>query len=67
LVNPKKVSLRKVVEAIEGRVATAGCLIHGAKPCPWAKKCPHRRVMGEIKAKIEKILDEYSLEEMGRM
>ncbi|HBD02497.1 TPA: hypothetical protein DD448_03650 [Candidatus Collierbacteria bacterium] len=64
--NPQKISLRKVVEAIEGKLATTGCLVHGARPCPLAKTCPHRRMMGAITEKIEKILDEYSLDEMGR-
>lgn len=62
----KKVTLRQVVEAIEGNVATVTCLVHGAKKCPLADRCPHRAVMVELTDKIGHILEGYSLSELGK-
>lgn len=62
--DPKKVNLKQVVEAIEGEVATASCLVHGAKKCPLADKCPHRQVMIKLTEQIGEILAGYSLTDL---
>ncbi len=61
-----KVNLRQVVEAVEGNVATVSCLVHGAKKCPLADKCPHRKIMVELTEKIGNILDQYKLADLGK-
>jgi len=61
IANPEKVTLKQVVEAMEGQVATAGCLLHGAKKCPLAATCPHKGVMGKLTEELGKILDNYRL------
>ena len=36
--DPNHVTLKEVVEAIDGQVATTSCMIHGSKRCPLADK-----------------------------
>lgn len=60
-----KISLKQVVEAIEGEVATSACLIHGSKKCLLADKCPHRGMMVKLTAEIGSVLSSYSLSEFG--
>jgi len=64
--DPNKVTLRSVVEAIEGNVATVSCLVHGAKKCPLADKCPHLRVMIDLTTKLSRVLDGYKLSDLGK-
>lgn len=61
VVDPEKVNLKQVVEAMEGEVATAGCLIHGSKKCPLEKNCPHRGVMARLTDQIGELLANYRL------
>lgn len=61
IVDPEKVNLKQVVEAMEGEVATAECLIHGTKKCPLEKSCPHRGVMGKLTEQIGELLANYRL------
>lgn len=61
IADPGKVTLKQVVEALEGKVATAGCLIHGAKKCPLEKSCPHRGVMTKLTEELGSILSGYKL------
>ena len=63
--DPKDITLREVVEAIEGPVATAGCLVHGNKKCPLADKCPHKTMMERITGEIGDILGKYKLSQFG--
>jgi Rrf2 family protein len=58
---PSKVTLKEVVEAIDGNVATATCLVHGSKKCPLADKCPHKTMMGKLTEEIGAILEKYNL------
>lgn len=60
-----QVTLKQVVEAIEGQVATSTCLIHGAKKCPLADKCPHRGLMEKLTEEIGDILGRYKLSDFG--
>ena len=66
LKDPSTVTLKEVVEAIEGQVATASCLVHGAKKCPLADKCPHLNMMSKLTVEIGEILGKYKLSEFGK-
>lgn len=59
--NPKDITLKQVVEAVDGQVATAGCMVHGAKKCPLAEHCPHRSMMQKLTEEIGSILEKYKL------
>lgn len=63
---PSQVSLKEVVEAIDGEVATASCLLHGAKKCPLAEQCPHRNMMGKLTEEISSILLKYKLADFSK-
>lgn len=64
--DPSQISLKEVVEAIDGEVVTASCLIHGAKKCPLADKCPHRNMMSKLTEEIGSILSKYRLADFGQ-
>lgn len=64
--DPATITLKDVVEAIDGEVATASCLVHGAKPCPLADKCPHKSMMGRLTDEINGILVKYKLTDFGK-
>ncbi len=61
--DPGSVTLKQVVEAVDGELATAGCLVHGTKKCPLADHCPHRKMMGKLTEEIGAILTKYRLSE----
>lgn len=63
--DPSTVTLKDVVEAIDGELATAGCLIHGAKKCPLADRCPHRTMMVKLTEEIGGMLSKYKLTDFG--
>ncbi len=62
---PAKVSLKQVVEATEGELATVSCLAHGAKRCPLQDRCPHRKIMVKLTAQLGEVLSEYKLSDLG--
>lgn len=62
----EKITLQNVVEAIEGEVATASCLVHGAKKCPLAEMCPHRGMMRKLTDEINDLLKKYHLSEFAK-
>ena len=64
--DPSQVTLKEVVEAIDGQVATASCLVHGAKKCPLADRCPHRNMMSKLTEEISGILSKYRLADFGK-
>lgn len=64
--DPSTISLKQVVEAIDGEVATAGCLIHGTKKCPLAEKCPHKTMMVRLTQEIGEILSKYKLTDFNK-
>lgn len=66
VLNPAKVSLREVVEAIDGSIATASCLVHGAKQCPLADRCPHKSMMSKLTEELANILSKYKLADFGK-
>lgn len=63
---PASVTLKDVVTAVEGEVATATCLVHGAKKCPLAEMCPHRGMMSKLTDEINDILGKYPLSEFAK-
>lgn len=63
---PEQISLKEVVEAVDGQVATASCLIHGTKKCPIADHCPHRVMMEKLTDEIGNILSKYKLADFGK-
>lgn len=62
--DPKTISLRKVVEALEGKVATASC-VHGIK-CPMYDKCPHRILMSVISKELSDVLERHTVADLAR-
>lgn len=63
---PTDITLKQVVEAVDGQVSTAGCLVHGAKKCPLADHCPHRVMMEKLTEEIGSILSKYKLADFGK-
>ncbi|MFH2085938.1 MAG: Rrf2 family transcriptional regulator [bacterium] len=63
--DPSKVTLKEVVEAIEGQVATTACLLHDAKKCPMENTCPHRQMMGRLTEEMGELLSKYKLSDFG--
>lgn len=60
--DPKTTSLKKVVEALEGKISTAEC-VHGVE-CPFADKCPQKDMMVMLTRDIENVLDKYSISDL---
>ena len=63
--DPTHVTLKEVVEAIDGQVATTSCMIHGSKRCPLADHCPHKIMMVRLTDEINEILSKYKLTDFG--
>lgn len=61
---PSKISILRVVEALEGNVATVACLVHGARKCPLADHCPHLNLMKDLTTKMSAVLEQYSLKDL---
>lgn len=62
---PSSINLKEIVEAVDGEIVTASCLVHGAKKCPLADRCPHRTMMSKITGEIGSILLKYKLSEFS--
>jgi len=62
---PERVTLKKLVEVLEGKVATTACVAHGMK-CPMADKCPHRLVMKRLSDELEGVLDRYTISDLSK-
>ncbi len=63
--DPDEITLKDVVEAIEGKIVTATCFVHGAKRCPLADKCPHKSMMSRLNEEINTMLAKYKLADFG--
>lgn len=61
--NPKKTTLKRVVEALEGKVGTASCVVHGYL-CPLADKCPNKRIMEVLTEDLSAVLDKYTISDL---
>lgn len=64
--DPNAITLKQVVEAVDGQVATASCLVHGAKKRPLADHCPHRTMMGRLTEEIGNLLTNYKLSDFAK-
>jgi Rrf2 family protein len=64
--DPDTITLKEVVEAVDGQIVTASCLVHGAKKCPLADKCPHKSIMVKLTDEISSLLAKYKLSEFGK-
>lgn len=64
--DPVKITLRRVIEAVEGPLFENECLVHGA-PCPAAKEhwCPAHEVWEEAGKTFLSTLDRYSVKELA--
>lgn len=62
-VDPKKITVRKVVEAMEGKCCILNCLDETKKTtcCVSAQNCELKNKMGKLNKKIVKILDSVKL------
>jgi Rrf2 family protein len=64
--DPSTLTLKEVVEAIEGEVATVACMVHGAKKCPLADRCPHKSMMMKLSEEINEVLGKYKLSDFDK-
>ncbi len=64
--DPSQITLKEVVEAVDGEIATASCLVHGSKKCPLTDKCPHKNMMSKLTEEIGSILSKYKLSEFSK-
>ena len=63
-VDPKKVTLKEVVEVLEGRLGTAEC-VHGVK-CPLYEACPHKKVMKVLSDELGAVLDKHTISDLAK-
>lgn len=61
--DPKKTTIRMVIESLEGKVKTASCVVHGYK-CPLADKCPHKHMMGVLTDDLSAVLERYTISDL---
>ena len=54
-VDPKKINLAEVMEAVEGPVMINDCLLNKAS-CRFSGKCKARKCLGRVKSKINELL-----------
>jgi Rrf2 family protein len=59
---PDQISIRKLLEALEGDLSPVACLIPDAD-CELVAGCPTRRVWSQIDRKIQQALQEISLQD----
>ncbi len=64
-IDPKKVTLKQVVEILEGPVGTAEC-VHGIK-CPMADTCPHKKVMKVLSEELSAVLARHTVSDLAKM
>ncbi len=65
---PDDITVRDVVEAMEGRTSLAACLARedrpGAKPCPRKRSCRARRLWSRLEGRLNEALES---ETIGRL
>lgn len=60
--SPEQISIRELVEALEGNLSPVACLVPDAD-CELVAGCPTRRVWSQIDRKIQRALQEISLQD----
>lgn len=61
----KEVSVREVVEALEGRVVTTECTM-GEGKCKMHEVCPHKGGMKHLAEDLSKVLAKYSVADLSK-
>lgn len=56
-----KITVRQILEAVEGSIGTTDCQTNGLKKCSKLKKCAIQCTMGKINEKMLSFLDETTL------
>ncbi len=66
MIDPKKITLKKIVEVMEGKCCILNCLDETKKIecCSPAQNCELKTKMGKLNKKIVKILDDVKLSDM---
>lgn len=59
----KEITVRQILEAVEGPIGAADCQTNGLKKCSKLKKCAIQCTMSKINEKMLGFLDETSLAE----
>lgn len=62
--DPGKITVKEIMESIEGRVAPAACVI-GKKGCVCDGKCDQKDFMVKLAGDMGGVLDSYSLAEVA--
>jgi len=61
---PKAVRLVDVVEALEGKVATADCVC--GKSCKRESECKHKGLMSKVSSELSAVLARYTLADFAK-
>jgi len=61
---PERMTLRHVIEAIEGPVVVARCLAWD--DCPCKQPCPVRTTLGRIQHAVEGLFDEVTIADLAK-
>jgi Rrf2 family nitric oxide-sensitive transcriptional repressor len=59
-VDPKKIDLTEVIEAIEGPLLISDCLFH-RESCRFSPKCKFRRTLAKAKSRMNSVLSETTI------
>lgn len=63
--DPEKISLKRVLNAIEGDVAVVSCTIHGHH-CPMERVCSQKGFMKRFTSEIEGLLENYKVSDLTK-
>lgn len=63
LTDPNKISLRAVIEAVDGPIGITRCLFN-SKPCRDQKQCPLRSIWSRAQQEMLKVLEEATIKEL---
>ncbi len=63
--NPQRISLKEIVEAIEGPVQVNECVVEG-RSCVFSKRCSAHTAWKKIQAILEFAMHEISLKEIAK-
>ena len=58
--NPKKVSVADIIEAIEGPIVVSECILH-KKSCRFSGKCQARKCLSQLRQQMQKTLQATSI------
>ena len=61
---PREINLRQVYEAVEGEFKMVECLKNPASECVFTSCCGQADIWGEIEAKIIKMLEEITIQDI---